>query len=212
MPACRFASIAAAFVIGHFALADQDRCFDFRQKVEKALRPPPALNEALGTIEWGREESPVRDWASGRGIVPKSIDDTLAWLLDHRNWKDMKKTRLTVKESYRPGYFAFHTVDVVVRVWAFIQIGWVEEWAFALISGTPLAANHWLISYQKIEGTPHLERLCGSVELRRVKQGTDLYFYEEARAERYRRLDIARMQRGNLEILGASVPPEALLK
>jgi hypothetical protein len=208
MRAVRQLSTVAMLCLATVAVADDEKCFDFSMKVERPLRPAPPLNRSLATLEFGSLENPSREFGSGRGLVPKPLEQVYEWLLDHTNWKDMKKTRLSVKEFNRPGYLAFHRVDVVVRVWAFIQIGWVEEWAYALIAGPPRTPNHVVVSYQKTSGTPHLPRLCGSVELRREGTGTDVYFYEEARADRYKARDMVRMQRGNLEVLGATVPPD----
>jgi hypothetical protein len=207
MRALRQLSTTAILCLATVAVANET-CFDFSTKVERPLRPAPPLNRSLATLEFGTLENPPREFGSGRGLVPKPLEQVYAWLLDHTNWKDMKKTRLSVKEFNRPGYLAFHRVDVVVRVWAFIEVGWVEEWAYALIAGSPRRPNHVVVSYQKTSGTPHLPRLCGSVELRREGAGTDVYFYEEARADRYKARDMVRMQRDNLALLGATVPPD----
>ena len=175
-------------------------CFNFAKKVETPLRPLPPLDKKNEIRQGGLGDG--TEWGSGRGLVPRSITEIRDWLLDHTNWKDKSKTDIVVKEQPKPGYFAFHEVAVDVTVFAFISISWVENWAYALVSGTLENPRRLAISYQKISGTSHLESLCGSVFLQKVSDKlTDVYLYEQAKAGRYKADDMAKMQIANLKVL-----------
>lgn len=185
------------------AWSDDKLCFgDFSEKIEKPLLRPPPLKVGAIQSQEGKRSSDNAEYAGARAVVRRPITELYAWLLDHTNWKDMSKTRLKTVESKKPGYMAFHTVDVDVNVWAFIRIQWVEEWAYALVEGTPKDPKEIQVSYQKKSGTAHLPKLCGSVTLKAMgPQQTDVYFYEEAVAERYHWEQMLEMHTNNLKRL-----------
>jgi hypothetical protein len=197
----------SATVIGLFVCCNawsNDRlCFgDFNEKVEKPLLRPPPLRPGSINSQEGKRSSDEAEYAGARAVVRKPLKELYAWLLDHTNWKDMAKTRLNTVESKKPGYMAFHTVDVDVNVWAFIRIQWVEEWAYALVEGTLKDPKEIQVSYQKKSGTAHLPKLCGSVTLKAIDANrTDVYFYEEAVAERYHWEQMLEMHKNNLKRL-----------
>ena len=60
---------------------------------------------------------------------------------------------------------------------------WTEAWAFSLVEGTPQSPQRVVVSYQKVAGTGHIERECGSYVLQSREDGTtDLSLYEEVKA------------------------------
>lgn len=153
------------------------------------------------------------EFAGARALIQLPIKEVYEWLLDHTNWKDMSRTKLKVLESKKAGYEAFHTVDVDIHIWAFINLQWVEEWAYALLEGTPAAPKRYQISYQKLSGTGHVKRLCGSITLKEAGPNkTDAYFYEEALADRYHWQNMLEMHQNNIRRLNSKEMKEGKKK
>jgi len=182
------------------------RCFDFRQKVVEPLIPRIPLLEGRDNHVFGTYPTGI-DWASARVVVDMPVEATYAALLDHRNVKDMKKTTLSTTVLDRPDYIAFHLVDVVVRLrFLFLKMDlpWTEEWAYSLTEGTAQAPRRIVVSYQKVAGTTHIQRECGSYVLQaRDGATTDLSMYEEVKADRRSARDTRDMHRGIIRNLRA---------
>ena len=71
-----------------------------------------------------------------------------------------------------------------------------------VLAGTPAKPERLVVSYEKIEGTSHIEHLCGSMVLRKLGAGsTDVYLYEEAKATQRSPEDTLNGMRGTLEAL-----------
>lgn len=162
-------------------------CFDFDAPVVGPLRPPiPLLDDRDNTV-FGTYPGGVA-WAAGRALVRAPIESVYAKLLDHRNVKDMAKTTIVTTLLERPGYLEFHHVDVAVRVRALFfvfKLEWTEAWAYRLAEGTREAPRKIVVSYEKIAGTRHIERQCGSYVLEaRDPASTDLSLYDEIKAKR----------------------------
>ena len=174
-------------------------CFDFGRKVVDPLTPRIAMVDGRDHHVFGTYPSGI-DWASGRVVLPMPLEEAYARLLDHRNVKDMRKTTLRTTVLQRPGYLAFHLVDVVVRLRLLLlrkDVPWTEEWAYSLAEGTPTAPRRIVVSYQKVAGTTHIKRQCGSYVLEARDDGTtDLSLYEEVKADRRSARDTSDMHRG----------------
>ena len=179
-------------------------CFDLRGTVVAPLSPPIPLvrgsdNHVFGTYPGGV------GWAAGRAVLDVPIGSVLGRLLDHRNVKDMAKTALKTTVVDRPEYLAFHLVDVVVTVRALflkVTVPWTEAWAYRLVAGVPEAPRQIVVSYQKVAGSRHIERQCGSYVLQARPDGsTDLSLYEEVKARRRSPEDTRNMHRGILRNL-----------
>ncbi len=184
-------------------------CFStFDKKVTKPLIPPPKLQAGAISTELGVRKEDEVEFAGARAIVARPIKEIYTWLLDHKNWKDMTKTEMKVREQEKPGYAQFHRVDVKVNVWGFVTLPWTEEWAYAILEGTEKEPKDILVSYQKVDGTWRLKRLCGSVQLKDAGGKTDLFFYEEALAQHYPAQRILEMHESNFKILnnGVAIP------
>jgi hypothetical protein len=162
-------------------------CFDFRRRITEPLARPIPLAAGRDTNVYGTYPSGI-DWASGRVVLDMPIESTYAALLDHRNVKDMTKTTLATTVIERPDYLAFHLVDVVVTLRALflrIKVPWTEAWAYSLVEGTAAAPRRIVANYQKVAGTDHIRRQCGSYVLLSREDGkTDLSLYEEIDADR----------------------------
>jgi hypothetical protein len=180
----------------------KELCFDFKTKVTKPLRVPPPFSKESGDVfSMGVRNKDVQ-WAAARGLVNLPLKRIYYWLLDHKNWKDMSKTKLQMEILDRPNYLAFHRVDVDVNVWAFIWVSWQEEWAYAMVKGVANKPTEMNVSYQIPSGTPHIRRLCGSVYLtQKDPDTTDVFFYEESRADNYSANDIKTMHESNFKVL-----------
>jgi hypothetical protein len=210
--------LAAVFALGAASLVSAAEipppCFDFTRKVSEPLAPRIALIEGRDNHEFGTYPTGII-WASGRVVLDMPVAEAYARLLDHRNVKDMKKTTLSTTVLDRPGYLAFHMVDVVVRLRLLLlkmDLPWTEEWAYSLTEGTEGAPGRIVVSYQKVAGTHHIKRQCGSYVLEaRVVGTTDLSLYEEVKASRRSARDQRDMHRGivrNLRAVRASRNPD----
>ena len=190
-------------------------CFDFTRKVVEPLTPvipllPGRDNHVFGTSPGGV------GWASGRVVLDMPVAAAYASLLDHRNVKDMTKTTITTTVVDRPDYLAFHLVKIVVTLRALflkMEVPWTEAWAFSLVDGTAEAPRRIVVSYQKVAGTDHIKRECGSYVLQAREDGTtDLSLYEEVKADRRSARDTRDMHRGivrNLRITHRVAGPAA---
>lgn len=203
-----FALILALAASGE-AVEPAPPCFDFAQKILDPLRPPLPRIEGRDNSAFGTYPNGI-DWAAGRALVEMPIAALYAKLLDHRNVKDMKKTTLSVTALERPGYLDFHQVDVVVTLRALfikVKVAWTEEWGYSLVEGTREAPRKIVVSYQKIDGTRHIEHQCGSYVLQAQGEATtDLSLYEEIKADRRSAEDTRDMHAGILRNLRGQGP------
>jgi len=192
--------LAASVMLGNVGRAAEPPCFDLSRGFDAPLRPPIELQEGdhseLGTYPDGR------DWASVRAVVALPLARVYAKLLDPRNLKDMKRTRLVVRPLPQPGYLEVRELDVEVKARALLvkmTIRWTEQWAFRLIEGTPEQPLHIVANYQKVVGTPYIRHQCGSYVLRaRGGEATDVSLYEQIAAKRRSAGDTREMLLGNL--------------
>ncbi len=194
-----------------WALADSppSACFNFDKKVGKPLVPPlPLKSETEFALADGKIEDKI-DWGSGRGLVSTDISTVYAWLLDHKNWKDLKRTEIKVKSLPNANFLELHEMVVDLHVFAFIYINWVEQWAYELLKGTAKMPEQILASYQKVSGTDHLKQLCGSVLLtKKGENKTDVFFYEQAIAAHYDQAMIVEMHGVHLKTIAELNKPK----
>ena len=197
-------STLLTLALAAFGEGAEPPCFDFSQKIVDPLRPPIPRVEGRDNSTYGTYPNGI-DWASGRAVMAMPIAALYQKLLDHRNVKDMKKTTLTTTVIERPGYLAFHHVDVVVRIRALfvkMKIAWTEAWAYSLVEGTPEAPRKIVVSYQKIGGARVIKHQCGSYVLQAIDESTtDLSLYEEIRADHRSAEDTRNMHAGILRNL-----------
>ncbi len=183
------------------ALALDQGCFNYRAEKPKPLRAPLPLipnktNAAFGELDHGV------GWGAARAVINKPIQYVLDKFLDHRVVKDMSKTKLTVESEVVPGYLALHKVNLNVDVASFITIRWKEEWAYILEEGTAKAPKRMHLYYQKIDGSRHIQHLCGEfILVARDANSTDVYLYEQLRATRRSADATMRMHQSTLDKL-----------
>jgi hypothetical protein len=174
-------------------------CFDFSHKIVAPIVPAIPLVPGQDNHVFGTSPGGVA-WASGRVILDMPAAAAYATLLDHRNFKDMKRTTITTTVVDQPNYMAFHLVDIVVTLRALflkMELPWTEAWGYSLVDGTPDAPRAIVVSYQKVAGTDHIKRQCGSYVLQAREDGTtDLSLYEEVKADRRSARDTRDMHRG----------------
>jgi len=176
-------------------------CFDFSRPIVEPLRPPIPLAEGRDNSAHGTYANGVA-WASTRTVLPIPIRSVYAKVLDHRNEKDMRKTTLTTKVLERPGFLQFDLVDVVVTLHVLlvnVKVAWTEAWGYTLVEGTESDPRKIVVSYQKVAGTGHIQRQCGSYVLEARGSATDISMYEEIKADRRSARDTRDMHAGILE-------------
>jgi len=175
-------------------------CFDFDRRIVDPLRPSIPLLEGRDNSSFGTYTNGV-DWASTRAVLAMPLRTAYAQVLDHRTQKDMKKTELATRVEQRPGYLQYHLVDVVVTLRLLLfktQVAWTEAWAYALVDGTEEDPRRIVVSYQKVAGTRHIQRECGSYVLEARDGATDISLYEEVKADRRTARDTRDMHAGIL--------------
>jgi hypothetical protein len=194
---------------GHTAEPPRRPCFDFSTTITEPLHPPIPMTGGRDNSVTGTYSDGV-SWAGTRATLAMPITELYRKLLDHRNHKDMRKTKLSTRSVERPGYLEFQIVDIVVTVRAVlfkVKIAWSEEWGFVLVEGTREAPRRIVASYQKVDGTTHLKHQCGSYVLQAIDDGSaDLSMYDEVLADRRDAEDTRRMQAGILEKLRGQGP------
>jgi len=186
------------------------KCFDLAVPVTEPLHPPIPLIDGRDNTAFATYPDGI-DWAAARGVIREPIEVVYSRLLDHRNLKDMSKTKLETQVFERPGLLEYHLVSVAVTlnvVFFKKTITWSEEWGFSLAGGTRERPEKIVASYQKLDGTKYLQHQCGSYVLQRLPTGfTDISLYEEVRASHRSARDTLNMHLGNLRNLRAGVTP-----
>jgi hypothetical protein len=158
------------------------KCFDFSTKVTKPIYGPIAFVANQDANEKGKTSS-GSTWAGVRGVVHSPIEKVLSLLLDHENTKSSRVREFEVEKQADPNYLEKHVVKFTIKPFPLITVEWKEQWGFALADGTVDKPSEIVVSYEKTEGTSHIEHLCGSFVLRKLGEtSTDLYYYEEAKA------------------------------
>jgi len=183
-------------------------CFDFSHRIVEPLRPRIALLEGRDNSAFGTYPNGV-DWAATRTVLPMPIRSVYAKVLDHENEKDMRKTTLSTKVLERPGYLQFDLVEVVVTLRVLlvkVKVAWTEAWGYTLVEGTESDPRKIVVSYQKVAGTGHIEKQCGSYVIEARGKATDLSMYEEIKAAHRSARDTRDMHAGILENFRKSGP------
>jgi hypothetical protein len=181
--------------------AAQKMCFNFNaEKISKPLQELEIGNELK--MHGTAAEDKKSTWAKVRGTVPKPLKAVLALLLDHNTTKSPKVDEMKVFKVESPHYLELHKVHYEINPFPLIWVKWDEQWAYALIKGSAAEPEEVLISYQKSEGTSHIEHLCGNIELKKLNESTtDVYQYEEAKATNRTSEDTMNGLIGTLETL-----------
>ena len=205
MAMCCVASLLVWDGTGH-ARADEPppKCFNLSLPIREPLHPPIPRIDGTDNTAFATYPDGI-DWAAARAVIRQPIEVVYARLLDHRNVKDMTRTKLETQVYQRPGLLEYHVVSIVVTLNVLLfkkTIAWTEEWAFSLAQGTPETPERIVASYQKLDGTQHISHECGNYVLERLPDGsTDISMYEEVKATRRSARDELNMHLGNLRKL-----------
>ena len=176
-------------------------CFDFKAKIIKPLHGESALKANDDVKDFGKADKNLT-WALTRGEVKKPIQSVLSLLLNHNTTKSPRFHDLDVVTLQDSNYLSRHYVKFKIKPFLFITVEWEEEWGYALADGTPSEPKEIVISYEKVEGTSHIEHLCGSMVLRKLTaSSTDVFMYEEAKATQRTATDTMNGVYGTLETL-----------
>jgi len=193
VPLCAAMALGPGFVV---AGDEGAGCFDVAEGFSHPLFEPMAFHGAELRVEYG-ERPDGTAWAATRAIVHLPPEVVVAKILDHRNIKDMKTTKLSSRSLESAEYLDLRHVEVDVTVKAALlklHVRWTEEWAYELVEGSPEVPRVMVANYQKIAGTHHIQHQCGSYVVRRLgPDRTDLFMYEEVRATRRSAEDTSRM-------------------
>ncbi|MCC7382171.1 MAG: hypothetical protein IT384_10090 [Deltaproteobacteria bacterium] len=176
----------AAVVLGLSSLAPsaaaaEPLCFDFSRPVEAPLVPLPPTSSLEDLAASGSKRDGVV-WGQVRGRVARPLARVMRLLQDYRRWRDERVDELVIDRRPADPHLARFRVQSTVRPFPFVTVEWVDEWVFSLLDGTPSAPRAVLVSHQKVEGTAHIDRHCGSLVLREVDGSTtEVLQYDEAR-------------------------------
>lgn len=188
----RASVLAALAVLAVLCGAPRDaraRCFDFATRVVVPLKPPIAAAPRGDAYDAG-EKADGLIWTRLRGPIAKPAARVLALLLDHEILRDPQIDDMEVKKRSSPNYVARHSVTYEVRPFPLVKVRWTEEWGYAVADGPSDAPTAWVVSYEKTEGTSHIQHFCGSIVIRRVSDAqTDIYQYEESKVDHHDQAD-----------------------
>lgn len=123
------------------------------------------------------------NWAAVRAQAGKPIATLYQLLLDHGNTRSPRVDEMALEKLENPAYLNLELVRFLIKPFLFVKIRWTEEWGFALAEGTVQDPREIVVSYEKTDGTSHIEHLCGNMVLRKLTdKSTDVFLYEEAKA------------------------------
>lgn len=183
-----------------WASSVSSECFNFKEVVKKPLREPiPFLNQQQEAVSSGQFPSEV-NWGAARAIINKPIGMVIKALLNPLTIKGPEHKDAPIVKEERPGYLSFQRLKMKIKPTFFLTLEWDEEWGYVLLKPEPQSSM--LLSYQKVNGTSHIERFCGSVLIQSLGETkTDVFLYEELKATRRGREDIVKGHQGTLDAL-----------
>ena len=171
-------------------------CFDFSKSISEPLHPEVTKDQS-GKLPHGI------DWGAVRGVVDQPIQTILFDLHSHGVTKSSRVNKMQIKDIPDPNYLVKQEVQFEVDPFPFVSMKWTEVWAFNVTEGSKAQPTKIVVSYEKVEGTSHIEHLCGNYVLQRVGDNkTDIYIYEEAKADGRGGQDTLNGIKGNLKALG----------
>ncbi len=133
------------------------------------------------TKDHGTDESETL-WAQAEIETLVPMATVVSRLKDFKNFKNTSTQDITAKAVSIPGVMFAQNIDIHMTVALIISLDWTEEWRIHLLAGTQTAPTKVLLQYQKINGTSHIEKFCGSVLLEKIKDKTKISYAEEIKA------------------------------
>ncbi len=149
-------------------------------KVAKTL---PWSAETSGTKTAKGKSTEERVWAAVQGESGRPVSALLKELLSHETTRAGKVTKMEITPHEDRNFLARQSVRFEVDPMPFVSVDWTETWAFSLLSGRASEPREILGSYEKVDGTSHIEHLCGNFLITRARPSKSrIYIYEEAQA------------------------------
>lgn len=173
------------------------RCYNYDEGTLHPLAPPLVL---LGEDSKSSGEKNSLQWATLRGKVNGNFDQLVESLKDPYTLKD--KGRAEVKEIAlsHPKLTLLKRIETTIRPFLFVSVSWSEEWAY--LHERKTQPEHFLLTYQKTDGSSHITRLCGSVELKKLSATqVDVSLYEEIKATGRSHSDVLKNLQGTIQTL-----------
>lgn len=173
------------------------RCYNYDEGVLQPLAPPLALLEE--DSKGSGEKKPLQ-WAALRGKVDGNFNRLADALKDPYTLKDRSRAEVKEVTLSHPKLTLLKKLETTIHPFLFVSITWAEEWAYLLDSKQ--IPEKFLLTYQKTDGTSHITRLCGSVELRKISETqTDVSLYEEIVATGRTHSDVLKNLVGTIQTL-----------
>jgi hypothetical protein len=183
---------------------DQGLCFDLNRANTKLLKPAPATYPEIGmeTESFGSDPKTGYDWAMASGRVKKPVSEILKRLLDPMLTRDADITQVSVTSSPVPGTLQKNHVQIRVKPVFFLTLEWEEDWLYTLKKGSREKPIEVLISYQKTNGTSHIQHFCGNILIQKITpEWSGVYLTEEIKADRRSAEDVYRGLMGTLRTI-----------
>lgn len=180
-------------------------CSDFSGEVSRLLSQQADLSEITVSEKSGISSHGLI-WALVHGTVNRSFKEVLEDLIEHRSTRGSRVDHFRLKALHDPHYFLKQEAEMEVHPFPLLNISWKEIWGFRVMSGVRNDPESVSISYEKTEGTAHIEHLCGSYVIeKRPHDQTEVLIYEEVRATGRNEKEELRGLRGSLIHLGRRI-------
>lgn len=164
-------------------------CFNFDKPRTEPLQPPMEVKTEKDMTSSGNGKEGI-EWGAVRGVVKRPITELLKMFEDPYLTKNRKNTTITKKIMRSPHYLWIRKMHLEVKPVFFVTVEWDEQWAVALRQGTLASPQSFIVYYQKVAGTSHLEHLCGNIMVNAIDPSTSaVYLYEEVKASHWTRED-----------------------
>ena len=179
-------------------------CFDFKTKITTPLQPAPTRYEPdhseSKTVTTAAGDS--FDTAKVSGVVQHSVQELYQMLLDPKTIRNGDDIEVSTHSIDSKDYLKETVQTIQVTPVFFLTIEWKETWAYALKDGTEKKPKTIVISYEKTEGTSHIDHLCGNIVLRSLSPtSTGVFLYQEMKADRRNAKDLLNDLSGTLRTL-----------
>ncbi|NDG85225.1 MAG: hypothetical protein EBX52_09360 [Proteobacteria bacterium] len=204
-PLIPFLAALNGLIPGSFAAPiPADGCFATDRPVTSALRPAPARYPDPGkeTASSGRDPATGYAWAMVDATLPAPIAQLLNKVADPMTTKGEGNPGFEVLPLKLPGTYRKDRVHVRIKPVFFLTLEWDEDWSTTIKDGTAEAPRVALVSYQKTNGTSHIDHFCGNIQLERISETTTgIHLVEEIKADRRSPEDVLNGLRGTLRTL-----------
>ena len=177
----RLAVVLGLLVFAPSAFSDvPEGCFDLRTPGRLA----PLQSRLRGKApRSGRFKSGVV-WAHDERSISRSVPDVLSDLLNHDLTRS-NESEVMIESIPDKNFLVRQRVRLEVNPFPFVTVRWKEDWFVLVMAGTRDRPERILVGYQKAEGTPYIQHLCGTYVLKReLDGGARVSVYEEVLATR----------------------------